>query len=44
MRVKDVGDGLGVKNTSEYMVFMGKKQTKEEIKCFKMTEKESLIT
>ena len=43
--IKDVGNGLGVKNISDlvlkkYMANMKKKLTKEEIKCYKMTERE----
>ena len=44
--MKDVGDGLGVKNISDlvlkeiYGIYEKKKLTKEEIKCFKMTERE----
>ena len=43
--MKDVGDGLGVKNISDLVLkeiygIYGKKLTKEEIKCYKMTEKE----
>ena len=45
--MKDVGNGLGVKNIS-YLVLKEmqghceKKLTKEETKCFKMTEREIL--
>ena len=44
--MKDVGDGLGVKNISDFVlkeiygIYEKNKLTKEEIKCFKMTEKE----
>ena len=44
--MKDVGDGLGVKNISDlvlkeiYGIYEKRKLTKEEIKCFKMTERE----
>ena len=44
--MKDVGDALGVKNISElvlkkiYGIYEKRKSTKEEIKCFKMTERE----
>ena len=44
--MKDVGAGLGVKNISDLVLkeingIYGKKElTKEEIKCFKMTERE----
>ena len=44
--IKDVGDGLGVKNISDLVLkeihgAYGKKElTKEEIKCYKMTERE----
>ena len=43
--MKDVGNGLGVKNISELVLkeIYGKykkKLTKEEIKCYKMTETE----
>ena len=44
--MKDVRDGLGVKNMSDlvskeiHSVYERKRLTKEEIKCFKMTEKE----
>ena len=44
--IKDVGDGLGVKNISDlvlkeiYGIYEKRKLTKEEIKCFKMTERE----
>ena len=44
--IKDVGNGLGVKNISDlvlkkiYGIYGKKKLTKEEIKCYKMTEKE----
>ena len=44
--MKDVGNGLGVKNISDlvleekYGAYEKKKVTKEEIKCFKMTERE----
>ena len=48
--MKDVGDGLGVKNISDlvlkeiYGIYEKKKLTKEEIKCFKMTEREIFET
>ena len=44
--IKDVGDGLGIKNISELVlkeiqgIYVKKKLTKEEIKCYKMTERE----
>ena len=44
--MKDLGDGLGVKNISDLVlkeisgVYEKKKLTKEEIKCYKMTERE----
>ena len=44
--IKDVGDGLGVKNISDlvlkeiYGIYEKRKLTKEEIKNYKMTEKE----
>ena len=44
--MKDVGNGLDVKNISDlvlkeiYGAYEKKKLTKEEIKCFKMTERE----
>ena len=44
--IKDVGDGLGVKNISDLVLkeiqgICGKKElTKEEIKWYKMTERE----
>ena len=44
--MKDVGDGLAVKNISDlvlkeiYGAYEKKKLTKEEIKCYKMTERE----
>ena len=44
--MKDVGDGLGVKNVSDLVlkkihgIYEKKKLTKEEIRCFKMTERE----
>ena len=44
--IKDVGDGLGVKNISDLVLkeiqgICGKKElTKEETKCYKMTERE----
>ena len=43
--IKDVGDGLGVKNISDLVLkeiygIYEKKITKEEIKCYKMTERE----
>ena len=46
MSIKDVGDGLGVKNISDLVlkeihgIYEKKKLTKEEIKCYKMTERE----
>ena len=46
IKIKDVGDELGVKNISDlvlkemYGVYGEKKLTKQEIKCYKMTEKE----
>ena len=46
INLKDVGDGLGVKNISDlvlkeiYGIGGKRKLTKEEIKCFKMTERE----
>ena len=46
INMKDVGDGLGVKNISDlvlkeiYGIYEKRKLTKEEIKCYKMTEKE----
>ena len=46
LSIKDVGDGLGVKNISDlvlkeiYGIYEKRKLTKEEIKCYKMTEKE----
>ena len=46
--MKDVGNGLGVKNISDlvlkeiYGIYEEKKLTKEEIKCFKMAEREIL--
>ena len=46
MNMKDVGDGLDVKNISDLVlkeicgIYEKKKLTKEEIKCFKMTERE----
>ena len=46
VRIKDVGDGLGVKTISDlvlkeiYGIYEKRKLTKEEIKCFKMTERE----
>ena len=46
--MKDVGDALGVKNISDlvlkkiYGIYEKRKSTKEEIKCFKMTEREIL--
>ena len=45
--MKDVGDGLGVKNVSDlvlkeiYGIYEKKKLTNKEIKCFKMTERET---
>ena len=44
--IKDVGDALSVKNISAlvlkeiYSIYEKKELTKEEIKCFKMTERE----
>ena len=44
--IKDVGNGLGVKNISDlvlkeiYGIYEKRKLTKEEIKCYKMTERE----
>ena len=44
--MKDVGDGLGATNISDLVlkeicgIYEKKKLTKEEIKCFKMTERE----
>ena len=44
--IKDVGDGLGVKNISDLVLketdgaYGKKKLTKEEIRCYKMTERE----
>ena len=44
--IKDVGNGLGVKNISDLVlkevcgIYQKRKLTKEEIKCYKMTEKE----
>ena len=44
--MKDVEDGVGVKNISDlvlkeiYGIYENRKLTKEEIKCFKMTERE----
>ena len=43
--IKDVGNGLGVKNISDLVLkeiqgHYEKKLTKEETKCFKMTERE----
>ena len=46
VNIKDVGDGLGVKNISDLVLkeiqgICGKKElTKEETKCYKMTERE----
>ena len=43
--IKDVGNGLGVKNISDlvlkeiYGIYEKRKLTKEEIKCYKMTER-----
>ena len=48
--MKDVKDGLGVKNMSDlvlkeiYGVYKKKNLTKEEIKCYKMTEREFFRT
>ena len=49
--IKDVGNGLGVKNISDlvlkeiYGIYEKRKLTKEETECFKMTERvKSLIT
>ena len=47
--IKDVGDALSVKNISAlvlkeiYSIYEKKELTKEEIKCFKMTEREILM-
>ena len=44
--IKDIGDGLGVKNISDlvlkeiYGIYEKRKLTKEEIKNYKMTERE----
>ena len=44
--MKDVKDGVGAKNISDlvlkeiYDIYDKRKLTKEEIKCFKMTERE----
>ena len=44
--IKDIGNGLGVKNISDLVLkemqshYEKKKITKEETKCFKMTERE----
>ena len=44
--MKNVGDGLGVKNISDlvlkeiYGIYEKKELTKEETKCYKMTERE----
>ena len=44
--IKDIGDGLGVKNISDlvlkeiYGIYEKKKLTKEEIRNYKMTERE----
>ena len=44
--MKDIGDGLGVTNTSDlvlkeiYVIYEKRKLTKEEIKNYKMTERE----
>ena len=44
--IKDVGDGLGVKNISDLVlkeirgVYGKRKLTKEEIKCYKIAERE----
>ena len=46
VRIKDVGDRLGVKNISDlvlkeiYGIYEKRKLTKEEIKNYKMTERE----
>ena len=46
INMKDVGDGLGVKNISDlvlkeiYGIYEKKELTKEETKCYKMTERE----
>ena len=46
--MKDVGDGLAVKNISDlvlkeiYGAYEKKELTKEETKCLKMTERENL--
>ena len=43
--IKDIGDGLGVKNISDLVlkeifgVYEKRKLTKEEIKCYKMTDR-----
>ena len=43
--MKDIGDGLGVTNISDlvlkeiYGIYEKRKLTKEEIKCYKMTER-----
>ena len=48
--MKDIKDGLGVKNISDlvlketYGVYEKKSLTKEEIKCYKMTEREFFKT
>ena len=48
--MKDVKEGLGVKNMSDlvlkeiYGVYKKKNLTKEEIKCYKMTEREFFKT
>ena len=47
--MKDVGDGLGVKNISDlvlkeiYGIYEKRKLTKEEIKNYKMTERETFV-
>ena len=44
--MKDVGDGLGVKKITDlvskeiYGIYKKRKLTQEEIKCYKMTERE----
>ena len=46
INMKNVGDGLGVKNISDlvlkeiYGIYEKKELTKEETKCYKMTERE----
>ena len=47
--IKDVGNGLGVKNISDlvlkeiYGIYEKRKLTKEEIKNYKMTERETFV-